>query len=192
MQRLNLIEKEPFSFTYGKLATGIGVTAGLLVVLLLSQIARTLWYEKKIGIFEEDIERIKKRQELLAKKEPPKLEKGRMGPLKAALGLPPRSHLLGDIVGRMPGSVWLTSIRINAPEMASEKKEEDSKKKKAESTKSEGKPLVLKGVARRPADLASFLSGLNGSPFIARAILASSRMEEEGFTFAIECDLAGR
>lgn len=190
IERINFIEKEPFRFTYAKLATGMAVVAFILVALFGSQAIIGSLKEKKLKVLNAEISMLKNRQETLFASESAKTPESGMTELKNIFTKSPQwSLVIGDIGVLLPGTVWLTSLKGSTQEIPQPKKDSENKKRKTETASPPPKALILKGVARTPAELALFLDGLRGSKYIANAVLAGSKAEESGFTFSIECDL---
>ena len=174
IQRINLIEKEPFRFTYEKLFFAGAAVIFLCASLFAVQILRVKANAKKTDLLSAQINTLKLEREKLLKKSDSQWQGGPLFELKKVFDQTPAwGKVLTDLSHRLPGTVWLTGFKSFKREgMAA------------------GKGLVLNGIARDPADLTVFLSHLTESPFVSRAVLSSSKKESAGFTFAMECDIA--
>lgn len=174
IQRINLIEKEPFRLTYEKLILiGVGVIL-LCASLFFVQVLRMKANEKRIDRLSAQITALKIEREKRLKRSDSRWQGGPLFELKKIFDQTPVwGKVLTDLSRRLPATVWLTGFKTF----------------KREGTA--GKGLVLNGIARDPADLTVFLSRLGESPFISRAVLSSSKKDSAGFTFAMECDING-
>lgn len=181
IERINLIEKKAFVFTYGLLMAGLGGIALFCVLLLGVQTLRTTMAQKKLKRVNEEVELLKNRQQNLMSTASNTMDQGSGSELKRVFSKTPQwSHLLNDIGQRLPESVWLTSFKgmISATPAAPGGKD-------AKTTS----PIVLQGIARSPNDLAIFLSQLNASPLLAHVVLTTSKADGGNFMFTIESDL---
>ncbi len=176
IQRINLIERAPFQMTYQKLVLG-GV--GLLFFCMLlwgSQWLRIKAHERKSDQLTAEITRLKEEREKLLKSNAPQWSGGPLFELHQIFEqTPPWSHLLQDLGGRLPGTVWLTGFRgFNR-----------------EGTNA-GKAFVINGLARNANNLSEFLKSINESSFVSKAMLTQSKKETTDYNFSIECDIADK
>lgn len=186
IERINLIERKQFVFTYGILMLGLMGIAFLCLLLLGVQTLRTSWAEKKLDRMNAEVELLKNRQQNLMMTKSNRLDEGSGSELKRIFSAAPRwSQVLSDIGLRLPGSVWLTSFKGTAAGTTGQTGEKVADKNQAVAAK----PIVLQGVARSPNDLALFLSQLNASPKLNHVILTASKADGGSFMFTIESDL---
>lgn len=186
IERINLIEKKLFVFTYGILMLGLGGIALLCVLLLGVQTLRTTLAEKKLARLNTEMTSLQNQQQNLMMTKSDRLDEGSGSELKKIFSTAPRwSQVLNDIGSRLPGSVWLTSFKGTAAGTTAGAAEKTADKNQAVGAK----PIVLQGVARSPNDLALFLSQLNASPKLTHVILTSSKADGGSFMFTIESDL---
>ncbi|MDO8519885.1 MAG: PilN domain-containing protein [Deltaproteobacteria bacterium] len=190
IERINLIERNPFRFTYGILLLGIGSIVVLSLLLMVGQIVREKMAEKKLTSIQETIEGLKEKQEDLMKAESLGLDASSGSALAIIFLKAPRwSLIIQEIATRLPGSVWLTSIRAAPPEEEGKAVKKEKKDKSKKEAPVAGKTLYLSGEARSPQDLSLFIAQLSESPQFTRVILASSKMDEGSFTFNLQCDM---
>lgn len=171
--RINLIEKEPFRFSYKKLVVAVIGVLVFCLVLFGFQLLRLKMSHNKVERLSAEITRLKKERERLLKTAHPQIKGGSSFELKKVFDRAiDWSKLLTDISRRLPGSVWLNSLKTKTPEGAATKTE-----------------LELRGKARRVSDLPLFVGRLKKSPHISKAALKSSKKDSVGFTFKIDCDI---
>ena len=176
IQRINLIEKEPFQFSYNKLIKVVVVMILFCGLLYGFQVMRLAMNNKKTESLTFEIVELKKERERLLKRVEPEVTGGTtLQQLKRIFDLSPSwAKTLSDITHRLPGTVWLTSFKSANPN---------------EAKKTTGNKLLIKGKARSAADLSVFIGRLNESPYVSRAFLISSRKAGPDFTFEIDCDI---
>jgi len=194
IERINLIEKKPFEFTYQKLLL-IGSSVILLATIMVGvQFLRAKYHERSLDKIKTDITRLEGERERLLKAAPPKVNSGRHSELLTILSNTPKwGQLMLDVSNRLPSTVWLTQFegvaRVVANLPKNDKKNRNKKSSKTESTAVSTRELLLNGVSRDFNDLAMFLNLIEESPFVKTAVLSSSSKDKAGFTFEIRCDM---
>lgn len=207
IERINLIEKTPFKFSYSKLArAGIAIVA-LCALVYGGRFLQLKFYKDKVATLSETITTLKEEQQQLIKTVPKRTEPGAAGTLKSLFLQSPRwADMIEDISLRMPATLWLTSIKgvvRAAPKPGKDEKGKEKEKKDAAKEKDKGKDkdkkdepagfnLVLTGQSLRSEAVATFLSQLQESEFLTRTTLSSLKKTESGFSFTIECDMVAK
>lgn len=201
IERIDLIEKEPFKFTYKKIMQAGGVALLICFLLLGTLMFRSFYYKKKISKIQNSITALKEEFNELNKNTPPQLEQGSQSELKNIFSNTPKwGQLIQDLSSRLPGNVWLTDLKGQAKKpviaVTSSKKDSDKKKdkknkdkNKTEEAESKTRDLILNGYSITMPDLATFVKSLQQSPYLNRVILTSSKLDKVGFTFTVECDM---
>ena len=112
IERINLIEKEPFKFSYQKI---VKIGAGLVVLcvyLFAFQLTKMYFNNKKITHLESQVITLKKEKETLLRLAPQKVAGG---PLEELIQIftqnPPWASLLSDVTNKLPSTVWLTNFK---------------------------------------------------------------------------------
>ncbi|OGQ06946.1 MAG: hypothetical protein A3G32_07045 [Deltaproteobacteria bacterium RIFCSPLOWO2_12_FULL_40_28] len=200
IERINLIEKEPFKFSYQKI---VKIGAGLVVLcvyLFAFQLTKMYFNNKKITHLESQVITLKKEKETLLRLAPQKVAGG---PLEELIQIftqnPPWASLLSDVTNKLPSTVWLTNFKTQIKKQEKKKQETKDKNEKTSKSKKGEEPPVIKemdlnsitlvGLAKSVADLSGFLVHLNDSPFITRPTLSNTDRKDASFTFQIECDI---
>lgn len=176
IQRINLIEKEPFQFSYNKLIRVVVLVILFCGFLYGFQVMRLVMNNKKTEKLTVEIVELKKERERLLKRVEPEVTGGTtFQQLKRVFDRSPSwAKTLSDITHRLPGSVWLTSFNSSTPD---------------EAKKTNGNKLLIKGKARNVADLSVFIGRLHESPYVSKAFLINSKKAGADFTFEIDCDI---
>lgn len=199
IERINLIEKEPFKFSYQKIVKiGVGLVV-LCVYLFAFQLTKMYFNNKKITHQESQVITLKKEREALLRLSPKKVAGG---PLEELIQIftqnPPWASLVGDVTNKLPSTVWLTNFKTEIKKPEKKKQETKDKNEKTSKSKRGEEPpvkemdlnkITLVGMAKSVEDLSGFLVHLNDSPFITRPTLANTDKKDTSFTFQIECDI---
>lgn len=198
IERINLIEKQPFSFTYGRLLQICGF------VMLLG-VALVGWGHYQLSAIEPVVKQKKMRlQELKAEKKElekkPKLKKrtivkvGEYQELFDVLKAYPQwAIVLDEVTYNLPNSVWLTEV---FSQNVGQKKTEPKKRKKKEADEEEEPAtfalhipdqiqLTLNGLAVDVDTLSSFVNKLEKSPYFLRTVIKESQKQAFGYQFSV-------
>ncbi|HBF13944.1 MAG TPA: hypothetical protein DDW49_11260 [Deltaproteobacteria bacterium] len=191
--RINLIEREPFKFTYTRIIKS-GVSIVIVCALVFGiQAYRISKYQRDLKIIEGDIARLKEERMRLLKAAPPKLEGGSQSFLNEVFTQTPKwSALISDVSKRLPGTVWFSSLTANTSFSGSQNSGKKQKKEEKATTQQQPhvqKKLIINGQTRSLDDLTLFISNITQSPFIQQTVLSNSKKEAMGFTFQLDCDM---
>ena len=196
IERINLIEKKPFDFTYQKILMIVGVFALVAALLFGYQTVRIKLHDRKLEALNASIANLKSERDKLLKAAPPKIGGGRHAQLTNIFNnTPVWNELVADITTRLPSTVWLTELngilRVNKPvDAKKDKSEKKTDNPMEDSVATVTRSLKLSGNAKEFDDIALFLSQLSASPFVKGATLAESKKNQDTYSFTIECDLA--
>lgn len=198
IERINLIEKRKFSFSYRSI-----IQAGVFVAMICGavygfQIYRGTGYQKSMTQMNSEITLLKVEREQLLKEQPKKLTEGSHQELQNIFITTPKwAALLADIGQRLPNKVWLTGLKASS--VSAGLPMTDAKPIAAPTPAVAGAPpapppapksqLVMNGVADQVGQLGDFVDSLIESPYIDTANLLNTRKEETYFTFEIICDM---
>ncbi|MBI4411489.1 MAG: PilN domain-containing protein [Deltaproteobacteria bacterium] len=198
IQRINLIEREPFKFSYQRLIHAVVGVILFCAFIYGIQIVRVVAGHSKLKRLHQEMAELKVEQERLLKRVEPEWKGSAAAErLKSVFaGAPVWSDVLDDLAQRLPGSVWLTGFETsgNEAEKQEEKevKKEGKKEVKKETRKRTGLFLELRGRAKSAADLSLFMARLEESPHISKAVLRDSKIDNGDFAFEVECDIMAR
>lgn len=193
VQRINLIEKEPFRFSYANLLKVVGGLLFLLVLIAGIQFVRYKIRVARLTGTEIRLVNLRSDVESMLKTAVPAAAATSYGQLKGLFTQSPQwGNVIRDIGGRLPGTVWLTSMK--STQSADESKAASSRRepgKTAPAAKGKGpaNELLLQGKGVEMGEIARFTAALNESPYLRKAVLISSKKEATGFAFTIRCDM---
>lgn len=203
IERLNLIEREPFTPTYSTIVKATVICLLLGISLGALNIGRLFLAEKQ------HTRHTKVHQELTAKrdaimKQTPGKSQGEFAQIRdRILDSPKWGALIHDLSKRIPTNVWLTALKT-APLVAQNTIEPSRRRKKDGDTKDdiESLPLAqvqqienlltLSGFAKKAIEVSAFVKGLQGSPYVTKVALKNTEKAEGGFIFEIQCVMMTR
>lgn len=193
IERINLIEKEAFQFSYKRIMQALVGVVGFCAIIYGFQFARVSYYQKQIQTLTDQQEALNSERATLVKATPTQITEGSNAELqKVFLDTPRWSDFMRDLSGRLPGTVWFTGIKA-ATARSDLPKSGSSAPNPATSggaPAGSGKnSLSLVGITSSMGDLTLFVAALQKSPFVSKATLTNSREEESRFTFEIVCDM---
>jgi Tfp pilus assembly protein PilN len=188
IERINLIEKEPFTFTKQRL-----VQFCLLVVLVCSafygyQYGMAHYYQKQVTELQVSINKLKAENKALKKAAPPKIQAGSQSQLQEIFVKSPKwSDLLDDVVKILPENIWLKEI--------------SKKNTRSTTTASKGKnnapvvqaaePIIeIDGITSHPKSLTEYVNELTQSSLIRDVLINQiDQGEDDFFEFDLTCYL---
>lgn len=205
IKRINLLEKEPLSFTYQQLLQ-ICLAVILLNTLVfgmqhfrLNKIKPQIDIERKrVSDLKNKRDKLQKMQNRpIIKKKIPK--KGQYSQLINHLeSIPNWSKLLSELSWKLPNSVWVTSFK-NAKGRSSPQKDPNApplKKKKNVKTPQNDNIAVTQnylveivGNSRSARGISEFISNLEKSPYFSTVTLTHSQKSADGFNFSIKSSI---
>lgn len=179
IQRINLIEHEPFQLTYEQLLKAFVLVTLFCGLIYGVQTAIRQYYSRHEAKLNAEISSLKAQKEQLLKTTTTQIGEGPVLEIKKKFdAIPHWPTFFGDLFSRIPIHVSLTSLQIKAGEKGS---------------------IVIHGRSRTSTDVAQFLSKLGESPFFKDVVLststrgetaeggdASAKESETGFTFSVE------
>lgn len=187
IERINLIEKEPFTFTYTKIIQLVVLVILLCGVAYGYQFGRAYFAQKEINTLRQSISTLKAENKALKKEAPPKIQPSSQTKLQSIFDSRTKwSIVIEDIIKPMPNTVWLTSVRQKTKTISTG----GSKKKKKNQAPAPviiEAGLVLEGETSHPRHLADFAGGLTDSPLIRKASIGSVEKGKENYKFDIDC-----
>lgn len=208
--RVNLIEAQPFTFTYLKLVQVGAVIVGVVLLASGFQYFQGYRYEKKLETAKSEFKKLEKEHEILrAKPVKQKVDMGRYQELYDKIYAAPQwSKLLNDISLRMPGRLELTNFKsidedkgkLKVANKSSSKKDpktEDDKKaddptkvkpKAPEKIDYSVRKLEISGLSMDARTLTDFLKKLNDSEYFKNSVLSESHKDAFGYSFKILCE----
>lgn len=160
MERINFIEKRPFSFSYKKILLCGGAILGLLLFTYGTQRIRIYFIDQNVTRLTEELNVLKAQQEK-------KLAQIQQGAGSATLvvlresleGSPLWSKTLLKVVESMPNDLWLSDVKSYNKDVTK-------------------KALILNGQAREAASIASLVEHLSKSGYFQDVFLTSSTVEQ--------------
>ena len=193
VERINLIEREPFRFTYANLVKGVALFLFLLVLVTGIQFVRYKVRQVRLAGIELKLTTLRSDVESMLKTAVPAAATTTYGQLKGLFTQSPRwGTVIRDIGSRLPGTVWLTSMKtIQATDdsKAATARKEPGKTAAPAKGKGPASELVIQGKGVEMREIARFTAALNESPWLRKAVLINSKKEESGFAFTIRCDM---
>lgn len=193
VERINLIEREPFRFTYANIVKGVGGLLFLLILVAGVQFVRLKVRQARLAGTEIKLTTLRSDVESMLKTAVPAAAATSYGQLKGLFTQAPRwGEVIRDIGGRLPGTVWLTSMKTT--QATDESKSASSKKESGKTSlvakgKGPANEILLQGKGVELEEIAQFTATLNESPYLRKAVLISSKKEGSGFAFTIRCDM---
>lgn len=202
IKRINLIEKQPFSFTYLKLLQIVSVIILVVAVFSANQYFQHYRIQKKITSEQANLTKLKAEHDSL-RSQPikKKLDIGKFQELVDKIeGAPRWSRILNEISLRMPGRLRLTTIKSLAPadkavtvskKKDADKKEDDptkkdpSKKTKQATQDYSMRRMEISGLSNDERMVTEFLRQLRESEQFKNAILNESQQDSFGYSFKI-------
>lgn len=189
IERINLIEREPFKFTYRKVVAIVAVAVGICALLFGILIFRIHFQDKSMAVIQTKISALETERQSLLKAAPTKVDTGPYSEVKnQILATPPWSELMVDIGNRLPSGTYLTSLTAAADQKTTVAADTKTKKEAKVEVKKGG--LTLSGISKDADEMSDFANKLKASIFVKAVDLKSSVKEDKGFNFVIECDLS--
>lgn len=205
--RINLIESQPFSFTYLKLVQGIAVVVGIVALLTSFQYFQFYRQTRALATQQQALNRLKADHDALRSRPvKKKLDIGRFQSLVDKIeGAPKWSRILSDISVRMPGRLRLTSIKSLTPSAGttvpvSRKKDKDKdpskvdendkkaaaqKKREQEKMDITTRRMEITGLSADERLVTEFLKKIRESDQFRSAVLSESERSLMGYSFKI-------
>lgn len=184
--RINLIEKEAFRFTYGKLLLMFAMVILFCILTVGLQKGCIAFHNAHIKKIQAETTFLKQQHGGLLKETPQQWGQGGLIELKKTFVQTPQwSAMIRDLGLRLPGSVWLISLRGAVNPVQTTTEQPATAKNKAPTAKG----LTINGIARNPSDLGVFMTQLKKSPYLSEVILKESKKGDDGFAFVIQCDI---
>lgn len=186
IERINLIERDPFKFTYKRIVQIVAGFVIVLVVIFAIQSIRVHLAQKELRTTRQEIQKLEEEKIKLLKTQPKRVLKGPNARLKSTFTEAPEwGKLISDVESRLPSDMWLSSIKASGQQVITTEVKKDGKKE----TQTTIKPasMVLRGFAKEMKDLWTFYKTLKNSPFVETANLSQTKRVQGNFTFSIEC-----
>lgn len=180
VDRINFIQKSPWTFTYGRIVFIGGLAFGLCLLLSGGQFGRGWLLERRAVAITGEIEALKIQREKMLEEISRKTGGGLLAaqeklrePFEKA---PDWSALLKMLSLDLPPSVWIESLKTNdKPEASS------------------GRGVILEGRASRAQAISELVETLSKSELFGNVVLGSSRSESGGdvsiYRFTLEAHL---
>ncbi len=180
IQRINLIEYQPFQLTYEQLLKVFILVTLVCFLFYGVQAAISQYYSRQETRLSAEISSLKTQKEQLLKTSTTQIGEGPVLEIKKKFdSIPNWTSFFDDLFSRIPIHVSLTSVQIVSGEKGS---------------------IVMHGKAKNPTELSQFLTRLGQSPFLKDVVLSTSTraakgeersagsagVRESDFTFSIE------
>lgn len=191
IERINLIEREPFKLTYRKVVQVVAAAVGVCALLFGTLMLRVHLQDKNLTKIQTAISQLEAQRQTLIKAAPAKVDTGPFSDVKNQLmATPPWSDFVLDISNRLPPGSYLTSLSASTPQkQAATADPKAAQKKDPKAADAKGGSIVLSGISKDADEMSDFASALKKSPYVGHVSLKSSEKVEKGFNFVIECQL---
>jgi Tfp pilus assembly protein PilN len=188
IERINLIQKDPFKFTYRRVVQVIGSALVLCALLFGSMMFRLNLNNKDMTKLKQQISELEAQRQVLLKAAPTKVDTGPFSDVKNQLvTTPPWSEFVTDIGNRLPVGSYLTSLSASVAQKQPAKA--DAKKEAKQITTKEG-AVVVTGISKNADEMSFFATKLKDSIYVDTVALKSSEKVDQGFSFVIESQLS--
>lgn len=190
IERIDLIEKEAFSFTFAKLTrVGMGI-AIFLAALYGIQVARVYYYNEKIKELNAQVETLKEERKKLLKSVPTKLAEGAHAELQNIfLHAPVWATLIKNVAAALPGSIWITGFKASSEQVELPKSGSSSANAPSTPSPTGRGQLSMNGIAPRASDINQLVNRLKITPWISEPVISGLQMDKAGFLFSVHCDI---
>lgn len=200
IQRINLIEKQALAFTYERLMQICVVILIFNALMVGWQILKVARLKPQIVSFTAQVDTLTQEQtELTAQ---PEQKKQQVQKKKVSIGqyqqlfdilesTPVWSAVLRGMVGNLPNSVWITSIKSTSsmPAPPPKKPGEDPKKQPPVDMTLRVK-LEIGGTGTEVRAIAEFVNKLEKSPYFSNVTMIGTNKDVNGYAFIIQGDVA--
>lgn len=197
IQRINLIEKQALAFTYERLVQICLVVVAINALLVGFQVFKVARLKPQIELANQQVTSLTQEQEDLAKQpvqQKPKkvVNVGQYQQLFNTLDSSPVwSAVLRGLVGNLPNSVWITSLKgVSSMPLPPPKKPGEEDKKPAQPVNLTPNTRVeVSGSSPEVKAIAEFATKLDRSPIFRNVTLANTIKDVNGYVFVIQGDV---
>lgn len=197
IQRINLIEKQALAFTYERLVQICLVVVAINALLVGFQVFKVARLKPQIELANQQVTTLTQEQEELAKQpvqQKPKkvVNVGQYQQLFNTLDSSPVwSAVLRGLVGNLPNSVWITSLKgVSSMPLPPPKKPGEEDKKPAQPVNLTPNTRVeVSGSSPEVKAIAEFATKLDRSPIFRNVTLANTIKDVNGYVFVIQGDV---
>lgn len=202
IQRINLIEKQALAFTYERLVQICLVILAFNVLMVGWQFLKVARLKPQIATFTTQVEALTQEQAELTKQptqkqQAPQKKKVSIGQYQQLFDIlessPMWSAILRGMVGNLPNSVWITSLKSTSSMPAPPPKkpgEENDPKKQPPVDMTMHVKLEIGGTGTEVRAIAEFTSKLEKSPFFSNVTMINTIKDANGYAFIIQGDVA--
>ncbi len=207
IERVNFIEREPFSFTYQRIGIAAGLLAGLLVLVLSVQVVRGVLLAKENVRLTDEVTHLKMEKERRLRQLVSEGEGGGSSIRSLLAGILDQavnwSTLFKDLTNQAPDTLWLTTVKMQAQPVAASGTS-PSQAAAPSTTPSPSKPeaprpisipvrrMTLTGFSGEAIWVTQFVRSLGTSYQFEAVVLKELRQEKaaNGFIYSFTIDLA--
>lgn len=197
IQRINLIEKQALAFTYERLVQICLVVVAINALLVGFQVFKVARLKPQIELANQQVTSLTQEQEELAKQpvqQKPKkvVNVGQYQQLFNTLDSSPVwSAVLRGLVGNLPNSVWITSLKgvSSMPLPPPKKPGEEDKKPTQPVNLTPNTRVEVSGSSPEVKAIAEFATKLDRSPIFRNVTLANTIKDVNGYVFVIQGDV---
>lgn len=193
IKRINLIEKQAFSFTYEKLLQICFIILVFNGLIFGYQYFLLKWVAPELESKEAELNQLKTdKQNLMASPVKKSVDVGEYQVLLDKMdSVPVWSKLIYELSDKLPNSVWMSHFKNVVPQQNTSNRKTDSKDTEGQDEVS--KPakidklgIEISGVGSEIKNIAEFLTRLEKSPMFSDLKLTESQQKDFGYEFTIQ------
>lgn len=193
IKRINLIEKQAFSFTYEKLLQICCIILVLNGLIFGYQYFLLKWVAPELESKEAELSQLKTdKQNLMASPVKKSVDVGEYQVLLDKMdSVPVWSKLIYELSDKLPNSVWMSHFKNVVLQQDTSNRKTDSKDTEGQEevskpTKIDKLGIEISGVGSEIKNIAEFLTRLEKSPLFSDLKLTESQQKDFGYEFTVQ------
>lgn len=193
IKRINLIEKQAFSFTYEKLLRICFIILVLNGLIFGYQYFLLKWVAPELENKEAELSQLKTdKQNLMASPVKKSVDVGEYQVLLDKMdSVPVWSKLIYELSDKLPNSVWMSHFKNVVSQQDTSNRKTDSKDTEGQEevskpTKIDKLGIEISGVGSEIKNIAEFLTRLEKSPLFSDLKLTESQQKDFGYEFTVQ------